>query len=979
MDDLADLNDSFFSCSSSASFVSVDSDSSSPLTLHDKISSLFSNDPKNLHIAHINAQSVPGHYSDLLASFSSAHLDALLISESFLKPSLLSTQYSLPGFVLIRNDRTGKGGGGVAIYLRADLPYRVVSSSPSLYSGSAEYLFLEVSFHHTKVLLAVLYSPNLHIDYFDSLDSTLSDLCPLYEHVILMGDFNTCLIKNDARSLKLLSVLSSFNLQVLPLSATHHFPNCSPSLLDLMIVSSPNNVKYHGQLTATFSYHDLIYLSYRIRVPKRKPQLLYLRNYKGIDLEALQRDANNLDWSPLVETESIDEKVSFFNTTVLDLFDQHAPIRRVKVRHNPAPWITTQIKELMARRDKAKSRYKRRPSELNLSYYKSLRNRCSHLCQDAKRRYFHDQLNNRSSSDVWKFLKSVGIGKSPTNQCKDVNLDDLNKHFSFLPFSLDSSVKAVTLERLSRLPLSQCSPFDLSDVSEDDVKKSVLAITSSAVGNDKLCSRMVSLILPSLLPVLTYIFNHSFSCCSFPSVWKQAHIIPLPKTNNPTSLSHFRPISILPFLSKVFEHLVHKQLTFFLTSNSLISPFQSGFRSGHSTVTALLKVTDDIRWAMESKSLTVLVLLDFSSAFNSVDFDILLGILKSLNFSSSALAWFNSYLRGRSQCVRLDETFSDWCSLTEGVPQGSVLSPLLFSIFINMVTSVISSNFHLYADDLQLYRHFTVADADSAIAAMNHDLACISAWAKSFGLQINPTKSQAMIIGSRFVRGAAVVSSLMPLYLDGVRIDYTDTAKDLGVTIDSYLSWRAQVNEVSRKVHFSLHSLKCLQSLLPLKTKISLAQTLIQPIIDYADACYLDATEELLNKLERLQNLCIRFIFGIRKYDHVSHLRKELKWLPIRLRRNSRILCLLFNILHNPSYPSYLRERFSYARPTDAPCRSHLRSLLKSQPHKSSYYSYSFSVHAVRLWNSLPPSIRDLKTISLFKIKVKEHYLSSQL
>ena len=132
------------------------------------------------------------------------------------------------------------------------------------------------------------------------------------------------------------------------------------------------------------------------------------------------------------------------------------------------------------------------------------------------------------------------------------------------------------------------------------------------------------------------------------------------------------------------------------------------------------------------------------------------------------------------------------------------------------------------------------------------------------------------------------------------------------------------------------------------------------------------------NKLERLQNLCIRFIFGLRKYDHVSHFRKELKWLPIRLRRNTRILCLLFNILHNPSYPSYLHERFSYARPSDAPCRSHLRSLLKSHPHKSSYYSHSFSVHAVRLWNSLPPNVRESKSISVFKNRVKEYYFSNQ-
>ncbi|KAJ8710639.1 hypothetical protein PYW08_009154 [Mythimna loreyi] len=385
---------------------------------------------------------------------------------------------------------------------------------------------------------------------------------------------------------------------------------------------------------------------------------------------------------------------------------------------------------------------------------------------------------------------------------------------------------------------------------------------------------------------------------------------------------------------QVLEHIFHQQLSLFLTSNDLLSPFQSGFRPGHSTVTALLKVTDDIRWAMDHKSLTLLVLLDFSSAFNSVDFDILLGILKSLNFSSSTISWFHSYLNGRSQQVRLDESSSDWCYLTAGVPQEGVRSPLLFSIFINSVTRVISSHFHLYADDLQLYYHFRGKDAEAAASAINSDLKLIGEWSRSFGLQINPKKSQALVIGDRYMRNKLDLASLTPLWFNGVQIEYTNKAKNLGVIMDSK-SWTAQVAEVSRKVHCTFHSLKCLQSFLPLKTKISLAQTLIQPIIDYADVCYLDVTEELLNKLERLQNICIRFIFNLKKYDHVSFgFRKVLKWLPIRLRKNTRILCLLFNILLNPKTP-YLRERFSYSRPSDAPCRSHLKNLLKSPPHST--------------------------------------------
>ncbi|XP_059062773.1 uncharacterized protein LOC131855513 [Achroia grisella] len=224
---------------------------------------------------------------------------------------------------------------------------------------------------------------------------------------------------------------------------------------------------------------------------------------------------------------------------------------------------------------------------------------------------------------------------------------------------------------------------------------------------------------------------------------------------------------------------------------------QSGFRPSHSTTGALLNITEDIRQAMEDTKLTAIILLDFSSAFNSVDFDILLGALRAINISASVIEWFSSFLFGRQQCVKTSEGSSDWITLTAGVPQGGVLSPLLFSVFINNISRIITSPFHLYADDLQLYRHFTLSEVAQTVADLNCDLSAIQAWARSFGLVVNPAKSQVMIVGSSRLRSRLDWSTIPALVYEGVQLAYTDKVKNLGLILDGTMSWTPHVNEIT--------------------------------------------------------------------------------------------------------------------------------------------------------------------------------------
>lgn len=218
--------------------------------------------------------------------------------------------------------------------------------------------------------------------------------------------------------------------------------------------------------------------------------------------------------------------------------------------------------------------------------------------------------------------------------------------------------------------------------------------------------------------------------------------------------------------------------------------------------------------------------------------------------------------------------------------------------------------------------------------------------------------------------------ALPPVYYENELIAYAKKAKNLGVIIDCNLSWNEHINGVSKKLCFSFHSFKRLQKFLPFKTRLTLAQALLLSLLDYADISYLDANEELLNKLERLQNLCIRFIYGLRKYDHVSAYRTKLNWLPIRRCRDFHIMSFLYSVLYNPTFPSYLRERFDFLVPHDVSSRSTKSLILKLPSHSSTRYSGSFTVHAARLWNSLPISIRESQSLNIFKSRLKEHLLS---
>lgn len=839
-----------------------------------------------------------------------------------------------------------------------------------------EHLFLEVHMNKIKFLLGVVYAAP-KCDYFNTLEQLFDTFLPQYNSYTLMGDFNTCLLRNDARSKRMINISTSYNISILDLDATFHI-NDSHSKLDLILTGDSERISAYGQFPAPgFSHHDLIYASIKIKSPKIKPKVVMQRNFAAIDNDALRSDFGATDWSYMLSLNNIDEKISIFNSALTSLYDRHAPYKPVRMKRPPAPWLTDDIRKLMARRNHLYRKYRKTPNDATFSNFKRARNRCNQMIRNAKRRNIYSEIENCTPNNVWKVLRGLGFGKMKSVADSSFDVNVLNRHFSAVPFKIDDLTKDITIAQLSQQPLGNYTSFSFESVGACEIVKIIMATSTKAVGHDGIGRKLLLPILDLIAPHIAHIVNFSLSNNTFPSEWKKAFVIPIPKKTVTSELKDFRPISILPFLSKILEKVVHRQLSTFLRNNNLLSPFQSGFRSSHSTSTALIKITDDIRSAIDDKKLTLLTLLDFSNAFNCVDHDILLAVLRSLNFSHSNLLWFSSYLDGRQQCVRIDDIYSGWCNVDSGVPQGGVLSPLLFSIFINTIVPALRfSSFHLYADDVQLYVSFEPDQTAHGIDCLNRDLVAIYNWTQKFGLQINPSKTQVMIIGGNYYISRLNTNCLPLVIYNSQPLQFCTEVKNLGLYITNNLSWDCHIAQVGKKMYGSMHSLKLMKNFLPQSTRLTLVNALLFPILDYADVCYPDATEEQLNKLERLQNLCIRFVYGLRKYDHVSDFRDQLKWLKIRERRDVHTLCLLFNILNNPLSPNYLKERFTPLFDGRRPVRSVSNRMLTTPLHNTSGFSDSFTVTAVRLWNSIPHTFREVSSVEVFKSKLTSYYLS---
>lgn len=935
-----------------------------------------------LAIAHLNVRSLNTGFDEFCFYVTSYQFDIIGLSETWLTPVYDSNMFQIPGYVFIRMDRDGRGGG-VGFYIKKTLTYSVVTFDQA-YSSDFEYIAIKSVVDKKNILLLDVYRPpSGNIETFlSTLEDILSVTVPFFDHVVVLGDININFLSNDLSKIKLLNLLGIFNMRQLITEPTRfNLTSNNSSLIDVVMANQELDfVKSDSvPISRAVTDHNLVYVIFNLRKTPNTNKIIKCRNYKNIDFAQFHNEAEQLQWNRVYYTNNIENKLEIFNKNILYLINKYAPLHEKRVKDKTFnPWITDNIKHLMHLRDKAHKTYLKNKTPGNLQYYRQLRNFTKHAITREKISYFN-QFSSIKGKEFWKNASKLNITRNKTVVVPNDLCDpgEINNFFS-TSFQGPNSISHEKLAHYSStVHPNVVSEFNITLMDDETLLNILDNISTGAIGDDGISVRDLKLCIPYCLGPLLNIINSCILESYFPYIWKRAVVKPLAKIMNPREFKDLRPISILSVVSKIIEKHVNNQLYDFLNSSSLIPNCQSGFRPNFSTSTCLVNLLNDIRHNEDKKEITCLALLDFSKAFDTLNHEMLLAKLHYFGLSKKSIEFFKQYLKDRSVCVEVLKNQklvrSSYLPTFTGVPQGSILGPLLFSIYVaDMSNCVQNSKIQQYADDSQVYTSFPLDSMGHCLEQFNNDLGNLRNFAEDHNLKLNPSKSCILFFNHKSSIDS-VTRSFVPK-IDDTPLTMVTEAKNLGVILDESLSFRPHVNNKLKIAYMRLKSLNKYKKFLPSKIKYKLCDSLILSLFDYGDVAYSSSlTLQLSHQVQKLQNSCMRFSYNIPFRNHITPYLNENNILNMSYRRKHHLYNFVYRIIKT-GQPPYLKLLFnSFLHEYNTRYVNNYRV----PRHRTAAFQKSFIYSAVHMWNGLPDHVKEFSP-KRFSKYVKDALLYQQ-
>ena len=947
-----------------------------PLDLNDD---LVLTDKSCLNIGHLNVNGLRSKI-DFLRIFLRQHkFDILCLNETKIDSTVPDSEISVPGYAIYRQDRTCHGGG--VLVFAAD--HLTTKKLPHVSKKSNETLWVEIKRKKSKsVYVCAVYRPpvkgqNLDVvERYKSFLMSCVDKLPKNSEIFILGDFNCNMLQQNRLSGIIKDLCKARGLSQL-VEVPTRITETSSTLIDLILSNSDHamDCQVHD---IGLSDHCFISIKRGELKVERQPKFIESRSFKNFSPETFLERLGNHDWTNVMSETNVDVAAEAFNENVLQVLNTLAPVTRKRVRESNPQWVTEELLSSIKRRDYLKKIASRSKNEDDWVNFKQQRNFVINLKNRLKKQYFQNVIdeNKDDSKKLWKTLNSLipndkKSNTTPhfiTNEGKEITdkkqiAEAFNKFFSTVGSKLAA---AFTFSETSHIsPKSIQDEFFFHSVSLSTVSKIISGLDNGkATGLDGICVKSLKAGSPILAYYLTHIYNLSLRTGVVPKCWKRKRVTPIFKKGDADDVSNYRPISILPIPMKVFEKIVHFQVSEFLEKNNIISEFQSGFRNKHSTDTAVSCVADYVLGEVAKKNYVGAVLVDLKKAFDTVDHVILLKKLFCYGIRDVPFDWFESYLNDREQCSMVDDCKSSFMFEGKyGVPQGSVLGPLLFLLYINDIFDCVHSTTfcHLYADDTVIIQ--SAKNPEALKAGLEMQLEYLSAWFYCNKLSVNTSKTEVIFFGRK--QKVIECKDMPPLSFQNCPIESKSYVKYLGVFFDEGLTWEKHAASVRQKAYLGLNKIKRVSSTLNNDTRRLLVNALVLPHLNYCVNTWSNTSSYVRKRFEALS----------RQINQVSQTNKSFEKLT-----NYSTALMTFKTV-NKIAPPYLTKRFvlcgnrnEKGELVGVNTRAAKENKLRVQNTRNKYDSKTFLHNGTEVWNNLPNDLRQTQSIVTFKSKAKSHF-----
>lgn len=926
-------------------------------------------------LIHFNARSLRKHTDDITNFLSSVghRFSIICLTETWLSISDKNL-YDFPSYSAEYCHRAGSSHGGAAIFISSGFHYHrrhdLTLNLPSCESVWAEFHESFFSQDGKNIIVGCIYrSPSSSTSEFClALSEVLHRLSIERKNVIILGDININLIDTNTSCYnEYINCLNGNGYECLITTPTRCTASGQASLIDHALsnlLTSPDA----GVIEVSITDHYPVFV--RLNFVSHENDVCLTR--KKVNTSLFVELISNSDWSAVTNVTHPEVAFDELCAIITRALAASSSITTCKKNTSTpySPWMTFSLLRCLRKKDNLYKKTKRQPFNLPLKIrFRNYSNTLARLLKDAKRRFYENEVH-RAGNDVkkqWKILNSFLNRTTTTAPINSVqfgnvtynNPSDIANAFSDSFFTDHPQPFIPHDHHYQRLPHS----FFLFPVSPVEVRTVIHNLKITSAGLDNFYSFHIKLIAHLICDVLSYIINLVFKTGVFPSVLKVAKLIPVFKKGDKRLVTNYRPIAILSFFSKIIEKLVVIRLTCYLSKFNVLSPRQFGFRAGFSTDLALISLTDDIKRAIDCGKFAGALFIDLSKAFDSINHNILFAKLDAIGITGPTLALISNYLQDRQQVVYISGAYSHFRTTNIGVPQGSILGPLLFLIYINDLPQCINfSDCLLYADDTTIFTSDN--SLDSLLLKINADAANVANWCRRNILNINASKSTFVI----FTSTNKIVPGLPSVHLNSNVLTAASHVVFLGVELDTHLKFHRHINSLTRKAAFGIRALIKVRAFFHIDTLISLYYAFIHSHLNYCISSWGNTYRTHLSPLQHVQNQAFRIITFSHFSSDISWFFRAFNILSVSNLNKHTLGLLVYNfvngklaltLLNDNQFPQHKITRFAFHH-----------NLLLPKP-RTNYGKFTTNFSATAVWNSLPLAIKQSPSIHVFKQKLR--------